>query len=186
MRWCASLALAGLVLVGTASTSSAQWFGPKKPKTPPQQRVPELIVALKAEKDAHKRADAAEELRQFDTKEFPEIIPVLVDALQNDPASGVRTEAAKGLGRLRPFSAPAAQALEKAASGDSNLLVRLQARTSLVYYQVSGYHAPKKNEPTGPALPGRTDEPPLAAGGEPWWQNGVAPAKTAGPTAPNM
>ena len=178
MKWFASLVLLLAILDLTACEGSAQLFGPKKPKIPPQQRVPELIIALKVEKDAHKRADAAEELRQYDVKEFPEIIPVLIDALQNDTATGVRIEAATSLGRIRPVSTQAGQALEKAASGDTNWRVNLQARTSLVYYQLSGYHAPKKNESTGPVLPGRTDEPPLAGanatGGEPWWQNGPA------------
>ena len=86
------------------SSSSAQWFGSKKPKAPPPQRVSELIVDLKFEKDTHKRADAAEELRQFDPKDFPEIMPVLIEALQNDPATSVRIEAATSLGRLRPIS----------------------------------------------------------------------------------
>jgi len=190
MKWCVCLVLVCVVLVVAAPKSSAQWFGPKKPKTSPQQRVPELIIALKAEKDAHKRADAAEELRQFDLKEFPEIIPVLIDALQSDPATSVRIEAATGLGRLRPISTQAGQALEKAVSGDPNLRVRLQAKASLVYYQLSGYHAPKKNEPAGPILPGRTDEPPLAvpgtAAGEAWWQNGSAAFKTPSSGSSNV
>jgi HEAT repeats len=190
MKWFASLVLLLVMLDVTACESSAQLFGPKKPKIPPQQRVPELIIALKVEKDAHKRADAAEELRQYDVKEFPEIIPVLIDALQNDTATGVRIEAATSLGRIRPISPQAGQALEKAASGDSNWRVNLQARTSLVYYQLSGYHAPKKSESTGPVLPGRTDEPPLAGasatGSEPWWQNGPGSAKATMPSTPNV
>jgi HEAT repeats len=186
MRWFASLGLAVVVLIVTATDSSAQWFGTKKAKTPPQQRVPELIVALKSEKDYHKRADAAEELRQFDSKEFPEIIAALIEALQTDSAIGVRIEAATGLGRLRPISVPAGQALEKAASDDASFRVRFQANLSLGYYKLSGYHTPKKNEPQGPVINGRTDEPPLAGGGEPWWQNGSASSKSPLPGAPNI
>jgi hypothetical protein len=159
----------------------------QKVKTPPQQRVPELIVILKSEKDAHKRADAAEELRQFDLKDFPEIIPVLIDALQSDPAPSVRVEAATSLGRLRPFSMSAAQALEKAAATDSNWRVIIQAKTSFLYYQLSGYHAPKTSEPTSPAATGRTDEPPLANpnANEPWWQNAPAAIKALVPGSSN-
>jgi hypothetical protein len=183
MRWCTSLTLLALVLLMPAPDCSAQWFGTKKPKTPPQQRVPELIVTLKYDKDAHKRADAAEELRQYDTKEFPEIIPLLIEALQGDSAPSVRIEAATSLGRLRPFSVPAAQALEKAGSSDSNFRVKLQAKTSLMYYQLSGYHAPKKTEPQGPVVKSRTDEPPLAGPPDQWWKNGSAPPVTATPAS---
>jgi hypothetical protein len=180
--------LAGLGLAWCASSGEAQLFG-KKNKTPPQQRVPELIGIVKLDKDNHKRESAAEELRQYDPAQFPEIIPVLIDVLQTDPSVGVRIEAATSLGRLRPISVPAGQALEKAASSDSNLRVRLQARTSLTYYQLSGYHTPKAGNPkevtTGPALKGgpTTDEPPLAGGSqEQWWKNGQPADK--GPAMP--
>jgi hypothetical protein len=186
MRWFASLGLAVAVMAVTANDSPAQWFGTKKPKTPPQQRVPELIAALKTEKDYHKRSEAAEELRQYDPKDFPEIIPALIEALQSDSTTGVRIDAAKSLGRLRPISVPAGQALEKAAADDANFGVRLQAKTSLVYYQLSGYHAPKKNEPQGPVVGSRTDEPPLAGGGETWWQNGASTSKTGPLATPNI
>ncbi len=172
MRWFASLVLVGLALAVTAPDGSAQWFGGKKTKTPPQQRVPELFAILKYDKDATKRADAAEELRQYDPKEFPELYQYLIEALQGDAAVSVRLEAATSLGRLRPFSVAAAQALEKAWSADANIRVRLQAKTSLTYYQMSGYHAPKKTEPAGPVVKGRTDEPPLAGPPDRWWQNG--------------
>ena len=180
MRWCPVLVLASLVLVSLGSEGSAQIFGSKKPKTPPQQRVPELLSILKTEKNDHKRSQAAEELRQFDPKDFPEIVPVLIEALQNDSAAGVRIEAATGLGRLRPVTVPAGQALEKAAADDANLRVRLQAKASLVYYQLSGYHTPKKGD-APPATTGRTttDEPPLAAGNEHLWK-----VDKTSPTAP--
>ena len=110
MRAFTALIVAGVVLAAAAPDCSAQLFGSKKAKATPQQRVPELIGILKLDKDSHKRSEAAEELRQYDLKEFPEIVPVLIEALQNDPATGVRIEAAAGLGRLRPVSAPAGQA----------------------------------------------------------------------------
>jgi hypothetical protein len=182
MRWCPVLVLAALVLATIGSEGSAQIFGSKKPKTPPQQRVPELIDILKTEKNDHKRSQAAEELRQFDAKDFPEIIPVLIEALQSDSAASVRIEAATGLGRLRPVTVPAGQALEKAVGDDANLRVRLQAKASLVYYQLSGYHAPKKGEPPVTAGKTTTDEPPLAVGNEHLWKvNKTSP--TAPPTS---
>jgi hypothetical protein len=179
MRWYPVLILAALALATAGSEGSAQIFGSKKPRTPPQQRVPELLSLLKTDKNDHKRAQAAEELRQFDPNQFPEIVPVLIEALQNDTSAGVRIEAATGLGRLRPITVPAGQALEKAAADDANMRVRLHAKASLVYYQLSGYHAPKKGDP--PVATGRTttDEPPLAEGNEHLWK-----VDRTSPTAP--
>jgi hypothetical protein len=181
MRWYAYLLLAGIVVAGTATDSDAQIFGPKKNKTTPQQRVPELLVIVQQDKDGHKRADAAEELRQYDPAQFPEIVPVLVDVLQSDPTAAVRIEAATSLGRMRPISVQAGQALEKACASDSNLRVRIQARTSLTYYQLSGYHAPKtKDAGKGPDLNKgpSTNEPPLGVGQE-WLKNGQTPPPNA-------
>ncbi|HYV37101.1 MAG TPA: HEAT repeat domain-containing protein [Gemmataceae bacterium] len=186
MKCCTTMILASVVLIVAVPDGSAQLFGSKKAKVPPQQRVPELIVALRTDKDAHKRADAAEELRQFELKDFPEIVPILIDALQTDPATNVRIEAATSLGRLRPVSAPAGLALEKAAANDADWRVRLQAKTSLVYYQLSGYHTPKKNDAPGAGSPGRTDEPPLAGPGVAgeWWKNGPPPSPKSVPVIP--
>src|SRR5947209_9729198 len=77
-------------------------FGRKKEKIDPKQRVPELVSILKSDKDADKRSKAAEELRSYDPAQFPEIIPALIDALQNDPIPVVRVDAAQSLGKLRP------------------------------------------------------------------------------------
>src|SRR4051812_3471523 len=76
-------------------------FG-KKPKTNPAQRVPELIVTLKTEQDERKRSSAAAELGGYDAATYTEIVPVLIDALQNDPKHGVRMDAASSLGSIRP------------------------------------------------------------------------------------
>jgi hypothetical protein len=182
MRWCPILVMAAVVLACSAPEGSAQIFGSKKPKTPPQQRVPELIGILTTEKSDHKRAEAAEELRQFDPKDFPEIIPVLIEALKSDASSSVRVEVATGLGRLRPVTVLAGQALDKAASSDSNLRVRIQAKTSLIYYQMSGYHAPKKTDPPATAAGKSTTEEPPLAGNEA--SSKAAQVDKTSPTAP--
>jgi len=178
------LATAAFAVMTPESPAQLQLFGAKKNKTPPQQRVPELIVALKHEKDSHKRADAAEELRQFDLKDFPEIVPVLIDSLQSDPVANVRIEAATSLGRLRPISAEAGMALEASSANDPNLLVRGQATISLAYYKLCGYKAPKKNDTQGPDLKARADEPPLAGqgttNGAAWWKSGSGPVNATG------
>src|SRR5262249_62419110 len=79
-------------------------FAKKAPKPNPADRVSELIGTLKLDKDENKRASAAEELRQFDPKAHPDVVPILVDTLLNDPKPGVRAEAAHSLGKLRPVS----------------------------------------------------------------------------------
>jgi hypothetical protein len=79
--------------------------------------------------------------------------------LQSDSKSAVRAEAAQSLGKLRPISQEAGMALQMAASSDTALRVRLQARTSLIQYQVSGF----RSKLTGPDLGPNNQEPPLAA-----------------------
>ena len=133
-------------------------FG-KKTKVNPAERVPELIAYLKTEQDDRKRASAAAELGTFDGATFAEIVPVLVDALQNDPKYSVRMDAASSLGTLRPVSQMAGQALEKAASSDESFRVRLHAKGILMKYRVAGY-APSKGDVPDPNGP-RTVEPPL-------------------------
>jgi hypothetical protein len=136
----------------------------KHTKPAPAQRVPELLLAVKTEPDEHKRAAAAAELRQYDPKVFPEIVPILADVLHNDAKAGVRLEAAVSLSRIRPVSQEAGMALEQASTNDPALRVRMQARTSLVYYRLSGYHSPKKKDPPPGKQPPmiNTQEPPLA------------------------
>ncbi len=166
MRCCRCL-LACALLLAVALPAPAGLFGKRK-KPEPAQRVPELVQILKADRDDRKRASAAEELRQYDAGQYPQIVPALVDALQGDPKPAVRTEAAHTLGKLRPVSQPAGQALEKAAGHDHSLRVRLQARTALMFYHMAGYSGAnaKKGEPppapgSGPGVRPRTDEPPL-------------------------
>jgi hypothetical protein len=106
---------------------------------------------VKGDKDERQRVAAAAELRQFEGNSFPEIAFVLMDVLQSDSAASVRLEAAVSLARLRPSTQEAQQALQQAAAKDGSLRVRMQARTSLMFYHVS--NTPKKSEPQGPILP---------------------------------
>lgn len=158
MSWCRILLVLALALVAT-TPASAQLFGKRPaPKGPPAQRVPELLVALKSDIDERKRIAAAEELQHFDLKEFPAIVPSLVEALERDPKTGVRLEVVHALGKLRPVSQPAGLALEKAAAHDASIRVRLQARTALMWYYMAGYTAKGGDQP--PTV--KTTEPPLA------------------------
>src|SRR5438132_14226068 len=96
-----------LVLIAAGSlalpASAGILFG-KKTKPNPAERVPELIVIVKTDKDESKRASAAEELRQYDPAAHPDIVPVLIDVLMNDAKPGVRAEAAESLGKMRPVA----------------------------------------------------------------------------------
>jgi hypothetical protein len=104
-----------------------------------------------------KRAQAAEELRDYDSVKFAEIVPVLVDVLKNDKKPTVRVEALNSLAKIRPVTALAGQAIEKAAADDDTWRVRWQAKAALTKYYLAGYTS-KKSEPKGAT----TDEPPLA------------------------
>ena len=173
----------------------------KTPKPRPEDRVPELLGILKTEKDEHKRASAAEEIRQYDTATYPEIIAVLADVVISDPSSSVRAEAADSLGRLRPATQQAGQALEQALAKDGSMKVRMQARYALLQLHWGGYRSSAKEPPlttkempakevkspppiqtpikpqTGPKF-GETPPPPLAPPSDP-----PSPPK-ADPSAP--
>jgi hypothetical protein len=136
-------------------------FG-KHNKTNPAERVPQLIAAVKSEKDDGKRADAAKALRDYDPAAFPDIIPVLADVVLHDAKPSVRAEAAQSLGKLRPVSQEGGVALEQ-ATHDSSFRVRLQARSALLSYHLAGYHGtPKEGEAKAAPAPAK-DAPGIAA-----------------------
>ncbi len=160
MKTILASAMVGIVSLSFAADASAQIFFRQKPRVNPSQRVPELIITLKTDSDERKRARAAEELRDFDTTTFAEIVPVLVDALLMDKKSSVRLEALAGLVRIRPVNSLAGQAIEKAASDDESLRVRLTARAGLAKYHLAGYSSKRPDATT--ANRKVTGEPPLS------------------------
>lgn len=149
-----------LIVLAWAAPAPAQWIFAKKQKVNPSQRVPELILIVKTDPDERKRTHAAEELRDYDSATFTEIVPVLVDVLQQDKKMNVRLEALNSLAKIRPVSARAGQAIEKAGAADESWRVRLQAKTSLPKYHLAGYSS-RKSDPT-PVKKTSTQEPPLA------------------------
>jgi hypothetical protein len=159
-----------------APASAGVFFGKKGKKPNPADRVPELLVTVKTDGDENKRAHAAEELRQFDAASHPEVVPILIDVLLNDKKPAVRAEAAQSLGKLRPVSQEAGQALEQALAKDPSMRVRLQARSALLQYHWSGYRSASKKD--APPPPFESKEPPLADGGPP---PAPPPATPAGP-----
>src|SRR5262245_1467923 len=161
--------LVPLVVAALTPPAPAGLFS-RKPKVHPADRVPELLIQLQTAQDEGQRAAAAEELRQFDAKEFPKVIPALMDALARDPSPGVRAEAATTLGKLRPISQQAGYALEQSQNNDAAMRVRMAARQSLWQYHLVGYRGGKSPDGTPapdsaagmprPAAPARGTVPP--------------------------
>lgn len=179
MRWLFALLFVPLsAMPGQAGVL----FGKKKDRPDPKQRVPELVGTLKTDKDADRRAKAAEELRLYDPAVFAELVPALLAALGNDPASSVRIEAAHSLSKLRPVTNDVGEALEQSVSKDSSMRVRLQARSALLQYHWAGYRG-KKGGDVPPPLTPTTKEPPIAG---PEKEPTPPPISTtpAGPLAP--
>jgi hypothetical protein len=167
--------------------ASAGIFFNRKAKADPAQRVPELIATLKGDSNDHKREAAAEELRDFDPKTFPEILGVLMDVAQHDAKPEVRAEAVQSLGRLRPVSQEVGFVLEQVHSSDNSPKVRWHARTALWQYELAGYRSAKAEGPKldsknggAPVLKGTTKEPPLATPTEPAPR--IAPTPMSSPT----
>lgn len=173
MKWI-HMIIPVVVLTGSTVPAQAQFF--RKPKL--NLQVPELLSASKTEPDERKRLSAVEQLRDFDARNHPEIVPALIDLLLSDPKSNIRLEAVNSLSKIRPVSQQAGQALESAAQRDDNWRVRWQAKTSLWSYQMAGYRSSGTNQvaPVGPS----TKEPPLADGATIL----VTPQGTPLPTAP--
>jgi hypothetical protein len=159
----------------TAPASAGVFFGKKK-KPNPNDRVPELLVTVKTDGDENKRARAAEELRQIDAAGHPEVVPILIDVLLNDKKPAVRAEAAQSLGKVRPVSQEAGQALEQALAKDPSMRVRLQARSALLQYHWSGYRSASKKD--APPPPFESKEPPLAEAGPQLAPTSMVPAPT--------
>lgn len=160
MRWRRLWLIVTVLLVSAAPGSAGIIFN-RKPKPNPTERVPQLVYQLKTDKDEDKRAQAAEELRNFDAAAYPEIVNALVEAALGDPKPKVRSEAVQSLGKIRPISQRAGWALEQVAASDTALRVQVQARSALVTYRMSGYRS-ANGEPAPEGRTLKTEEPPLA------------------------
>lgn len=184
MKWHRLFLVFAVQLGLTIPAPAGIFFKREHEKPTPAQRVPELIQTLKTETNDKKRESAAEELRQFDPKDFPEIVPALIDALQHDTKAEVRAEAAQTLGKLRPVTQEVGQALEQAVANDASHRVRWHARMILWSYSKSGFRSTAKPD-GGPNLtPGSTTtkEPPLATPGPDPLPPVPLPPPTARPT----
>jgi hypothetical protein len=151
-----------ILLVAPAIALPAQGgiftYKPTTARPKPEMRVPGLLYTVKADPNEGKRAAAAAELGEFDARLFPDMVPVLVDVLQNDTKPTVRREAAVSLGHF-PVTPLAGKALHEASAKDPSLKVRLHAWSAYKGYQLHGYH--DRPEAPLPKIIG-TGEPPLA------------------------
>jgi hypothetical protein len=178
MRWRTFLVVA--LLLSVAGTSPAGlFFGKKKQKPAPNERVPELITIIRTDGDENKRQDAVEEVRQYDPAAFPAIVPTLVEALRMDKKPAVRAEAAQSLSKLRPVSPEVGQALEQAVHSDPSVRVRLQARSALLHYHWAGYHSGKDVPPPEAIAKDPPGTPPaISTSAKPPARFPLAPAPT--------
>ncbi|MFO0809448.1 MAG: HEAT repeat domain-containing protein [Gemmataceae bacterium] len=182
-----------IVLVALATPVSAGFFS-KKAKPNPTERVPELLTLLKTSPDESKRREAADELKEYDPKSFPEILPALIDALGKDASTSVRSEAASSIARIRPISQQAGYALEQSQSNDPSMRVRMSARQALLQYNLVGYRGGKPPEQPGDkaattpnaaasAPPAARPQPPLAIAGKGMPPRGQFPETAEPPLA---
>jgi HEAT repeats len=172
-----------LVLALLCAIPAQAQFLFRKTRPNPSQRVPELILILKTETDERKRAQAAEELRDYDPATFMEMIPVLLDVLQHDQKMSVRLEALNSLAKYRPVQPTTLSAIEKAASDDESWRVRWQAKTTLPKLQLSLLTTRKGNN-SAPGNHPTTDEPPLLEVGAMPPMNPLAAPIPTGDTPP--
>jgi hypothetical protein len=156
----------GFVAVLARPAPAGILFG-KQTKPNPAERVSQLLVTLTTDSDENKRERAAKELREFDPKAFPQMMPILIDVLKRDQKAAVRVEVVQTLGKLRPISQEAGMALE-ATLADPSWRVRWQARQTLLGYRISGYKSPPKPDDTShPAPPGGKPSTNSAPAGQP-------------------
>ena len=157
MGRCCILIITLLLAAFTSEGRAGPFKRPNKPD--PAEHVPDLIKTLKNDPNERKRAEAAEELREYDLRTFPDIMPTLIEALANDGSASVRYDAVNSIGKLRPISQQGGYAIEQAAANDSSIRVRAAAKAHLVYWiSVNGFRPGRVPE----NKLNQTEEPPLA------------------------
>ena len=178
------LFFASLLALACASLSEAGPFR-KTSKPDPATQVPLLLQILRTNTDERAREAAANSLREYDAKAFPEILPALTEALTTDKNPSVRSEAAESIGKIRPISIQAGYALEQAIANDKSPMVKFSARTAMLQYRLLGIVSSKADLAT------QTAEPPLAAttdekttAGETVLRPTPSPIPVAGPVGP--
>lgn len=142
-------------------TSTADAGGLFSRKGKSDARVKHLADTIRTDADEKKRRAAIEELKDADPRTQPDVIPVLVVALQRDSVPQVRAEAAEAIGQFKAVFPVAGAALESAAEGDPSPLVRDAAQQALWEYHLGGYRSARGAD----GIAGQTPEPPIARPG---------------------
>jgi hypothetical protein len=132
---------------------------PTNQKPDPTLRVRQLLATLQADADVTRRKAAASELKSFDPRANPELIPQLAATLLKDPSPSVRAAAAESLGAIRQVYQVSGLALESSEKNDPDADVRAAAKSALWQYNLNGY---RSTTPSTLGLP-QSVEPPLAA-----------------------
>ncbi len=140
-----------------APLQAGNLFPPRKPKLD-ANRIRVLNDLLRTEVDEKKRRAAIAELKEADPRAYPEATLALVGALQRDPSTAVRREAAQAIGEMKVMVPVAGVALELAAESDRSPEVRDAAQQSLWEYHLIGYRSAKGSD----GIAGQTAEPPRA------------------------
>ncbi len=148
-----------VILPGMLSAGPILDLFSRKPKVDPATRVPVVVALVINDKDERIRTASVDELATFDPKQFTDIYPTLIHAIQNDASATVRLSAANAIGKLRPISQDVGYALEQVEANDASAKVKSAATAALRTYKVLGYNAGKTVDPKSD----QTEEPPLAS-----------------------
>ncbi len=162
----------------------------KKGMTP--ERVGQLLTILRSDLNEDNRLHAAEELGRLDGSRYPEIIPLLIETLRNDPKPAVRAEVVDSLTKIRPITQEAGKAIETAKE-DGSFKVRWHARSAARAYHNAGYQDQDKkiastiSKPASSTSRAESDPAPTPSSGN-WLSNLVsrpsAPPQPATATLP--
>jgi HEAT repeats len=135
------------------------------------ERVGQLLTILRSDLNEDNRVHAAEELGRVDGSKYPEIVPLLIEALKSDPKPAVRAEIVDSLAKIRPLTKEAGKALDQAKE-DGSFKVRWHARTAARVYHTAGFPeqdkkiagVPAKQTPSQPAFTSETLPAPQSGG----------------------
>lgn len=159
LRFSAALIAAATLVSSAPAFDLGLGLLKKKPKGDSQDKVKQLVGTLQTDPDEKKRLAALGELREYDTRHHPELVPSLIASLQKDPSPTVRSSAADTIGKTKPVYQQAGLALESSQAEDPAKEVREAAKAALFQYHLNGYRPPA----VGGKFIGQTSEPPLAA-----------------------
>src|SRR5262245_35565318 len=105
-----------VVLIAAALPAPANGiFGKRPAPANPMERAQKLVAAVQTSPDDNERLQAVQGLREFDAVAYPNVVSALVSALKSDKSVSVRIEAARSLGRIRPLTSMAGEALLEAS-----------------------------------------------------------------------